>query len=331
MGIITETKSKLGKKSIGWTDILAAWGKAAFGELDYAINKFAKAGDVCEESGWYSLCWQARVFKGLIESVKGDYRQAEKTLKTLRNQTISTPALEFWVHTVELGLHTYIDSDLHTVTELYEKTKKIRSDWKPKGTQWYNTEIVMDTVLNGLSCFVLLRKSNPLAIEYAQRTVHLSHDMSYVFFSAIHFSLKVVCESLISIWRDKLDTDEKAEIWANISIARIQSLLKDALVELSRIHGIYYVAGSTILYYKGMQAKFERDTQNAEKFFREGLKVAKRAKLTLDEGLYTLELAQLESPPKFDQLFQATEIIEKTGAYYHLSIARRAFNPDLPV
>jgi len=84
MGIVTERHSTLGKRSIGWTSLLDAWGKTAFGELDIAAKKFDVVSNICTEAGWHSMAWQARVFKAVIECIKGDLRTAQKTLDTVK-------------------------------------------------------------------------------------------------------------------------------------------------------------------------------------------------------------------------------------------------------
>jgi hypothetical protein len=89
MGIITERRATLGKKTIGWTSLLDAWGKTAFGELDCAAHKFDVVSKICAEAGWVSMAWQARIFKSVIECIKGDLRTAQKTLDAVRSTDTS--------------------------------------------------------------------------------------------------------------------------------------------------------------------------------------------------------------------------------------------------
>jgi len=240
MGNLAEKNSHLGKKTIGWTSLLDAWGKTAYGELDCAAEKFEKVSRICEESGWSSLCWQARLFKAVIECIKGDFNQAEKTLNLIRSKSpMTTPAQEFWTTTVELGIHVNMDRDLDQSFELLERSKKIRSEWKPKGTRWFNTPSVHETISCGFSCFLHFRKRDPMALEYAEQFVALNRHSSFVIFSGTHICIKVIAEAICCIWREKISHSA-----SNLSCLCSASTITDS--SLSYAQNDYIAATTTV-------------------------------------------------------------------------------------
>jgi len=189
-----------------------------------------------------------------------------------------------------------------------------------------------------------------MLLDYAEKFMMLNRDSSYVVFSGTHLCLRIVCEGMLGIWREKLEGGAKGEVWKGIEISRLRQILKESHTVLSNLRSLYVVADATLLvtlspffssidcltanrflyfpsfasqYNRGVRAKLEGDEKKAKETLNKGLIVSQRLNLRLEEGLFLLELAFLEPYPVAEKILQACDIIESTGAKYHLSFARK--------
>ena len=354
MGIVTERNASLGKKSIGWTSLLDAWGKTAYGELDTAAQKFEVVSKICIEAGWPSMAWQAKIFKCAIECIRGDLRCAERTLKDIKDTTelskhspcffarsrkikihfsflfffpSESPALTYWTLIVELGISVMKDETMEESVALMARMSKLRQEWKPKGTRWFNTVSVLDTITRSVHCIVLYRNGDPTAVDQAERCVVESRDTPYIIFSGTHLCLKLLCEATLGIWRDIQAGGKAAEPWKDINVDRLKRILKESISILKKLSTLYVVAEATHLYYSGVQARLEGDRPRAVNFLERGLVVSRKLNLKLEEALCMLELCLAEDQPKLEKLLHACDLIEATGWMHHYRIARGYLSP----
>ena len=220
------------------------------------------------------------------------------------------------------------DDNMDRSSELLKLMTTIREEWKPKGTRWFNTIPVLDTIASSFNSFALYRCRDPIAVVHAEKSVSLNRNSSYIIFSGTHICLRLLCEAAAGIWRDLLAGGAAAEAWKGIEVERPRTILKESIAVLQNLNKLYVVVEATLLYYKGVMSKLEGDHVRAKRILERGLAVSRKLNLRLEEGLFVLELCLLDPQPKLEQLIHACDIIESTGSNYYLSLARRYLNLD---